>query len=76
MNVEVIDAVTPAMLRGVLFHAICGVLKGQVSVPQANAAAQLSAEVHKSIHWETDKREYINALPPSRRKALSLMLGE
>lgn len=49
---------SPADLRRQLLSCISGVLEGKVSVPQANAIAGASAEVHKSIRQEWDMRIY------------------
>lgn len=48
----------PNELRSVLLHCIEGVMEGRINVPQANAIADLSAEIHKSIKLEWDIRIY------------------
>lgn len=52
--------VNAADLRGCLLAAMEGVLEGRITVSQANAVAQLSGEVHKSIRQEWDMRVYAN----------------
>ena len=52
--------VNAADLRGALLATIEGVLEGRVNVSQANAVAQLSSELHKSIRQEWDMRVYAN----------------
>lgn len=49
---------TPNDLRAVLLLTIEGVLKGAVSVPQANAVSSLSEQVHSSLRQEWDMRCY------------------
>ena len=44
-------------LRGLLAEAIIGVIEGRVSVQQANAIANLSSEIHKSIRTECEMAE-------------------
>lgn len=51
---------TASDLRGALLMTIQGVLEGKVNVSQANAVAQLSSELHKSIRQEWDMRVYAN----------------
>ena len=45
-------------IRAVLLLTIEGVLKGAVSVPQANAVSSLSEQVHSSLRQEWDMRCY------------------
>jgi len=52
--------VNAADLRGALLATMEGVLEGRVTVAQANAVAQLSGELHKSIRQEWDMRVYAN----------------
>lgn len=52
--------ITASDLRGALLATIEGVLEGRVNVSQANAVAELSSEVHKSIRQEWDMRVYAN----------------
>lgn len=49
---------SPAALRAVLLQSIEKVMCGKMSVPQANAVASLSAEVHKSVRQEYDMTMY------------------
>jgi hypothetical protein len=49
---------TPGEHRALLFSAIEAVCEGRLSVPQANAVSDLSAEVHKSLRQEWDMRVY------------------
>lgn len=52
------EVTNPSELRSVLLHCIEGVMEERVSVPQANAIANLSSELHKSIRQEWDMRVY------------------
>ena len=52
--------VTASDLRGALLGTIEALLEGRINVAQANAAAALSAEVHKSIRQDWDMRLYAN----------------
>jgi hypothetical protein len=52
--------VTGSDLRGALLATIEAVLEGRVNVSQANAVAQLSGELHKSLRQEWDMRVYAN----------------
>jgi hypothetical protein len=47
-------------LRGILLASIEALVEGRMSVPQANAVASLSEEIHKSIRQEWDMRVYAN----------------
>ena len=66
--------VTAADLRGALLASVEAVLEGRLTVSQANAVAQLSAEVHKSIKQEWDMRVYANEhLSLSAGRVISLL---
>lgn len=52
--------VTGSDLRGALLATIEAVLEGRINVSQANAVAQLSGELHKSLRQEWDMRVYAN----------------
>lgn len=49
---------SPADLRRQLLDSISGVLSGQITVAQANAAVGLSAELHKSIKQQWEMQVY------------------
>lgn len=52
------EIANPSELRSALLHCVEGVMEGRISVPQANAIANLSSELHKSIRQEWDMRVY------------------
>lgn len=67
---------SPSALRGLMFQGIVGVFEGRVSVPMANAAASLSAEIHKSIKQEWDMRDYAMSLGLKEGRVLLGVLGD
>jgi len=67
---------TASDLRGVLLATIEGVIEGRVTVAQANAVAQLSGELHKSIRQEWDMRIYAHEhLAIDKGKIVNLLAG-
>ena len=48
-------------LRGVLAMTIVSVLEGKTNASQANAIANLSSEIHKSVRLEFDMRKYVRS---------------
>ncbi|MBR9682672.1 MAG: hypothetical protein GOV02_03265 [Candidatus Aenigmarchaeota archaeon] len=48
-------------LRGVLAMTIVSVLEGKTNASQANAIANLSSEIHKSVRLEFDMRKYVTS---------------
>ena len=64
-------------LRGALLASIEALMEGRMSVPQANAVASLSEELHKSIRQEWDMRVYANEhLNLEGGRVISLLEGE
>ena len=50
---------TPAEHRAMMSLALEALLEGRINVPMANAAASLSAEIHKSLNSEWDRALYM-----------------